>query len=455
MNAFYMFLKMTNFFDHSYARNVAFAFMMGFLCVFFSSASTALFVAASVFVIFINSKISTKQVFRESLELIRKVPIVLVFPIFYFIVVATSFRGDYWLTKMVFVAGSYWQFLVIIPASIGLYRLSKDLNFAGLFSCGCRAGLLFVVPIAVIQIYFFNLRPEGIFSNTLVFASLCITGAGLAIIEWPEDTHNSRTWSWIAFAAGIVATLLTFSRGMLIPLAAIAIITIHYRFNVRSQYKMSLKIVVILCAVIAGSLAVSIQSDKGWHFVNQRFIQPIEMYNEGKPFERSIGQRLDMQTIGFYAFLKRPLTGYGIENTVMEANSLSEEVLGKKTNYTFTHLHNDYLTHAVGGGVILLILFVLIIFSPVIMSWQFRKNKNSAALFYFSLMISGAYSTIGITNIVFHNDQLATIFCVATMFIIIRRIQLLDGMEDVRIPDLPTIANGINPIGLVPEDNTV
>ncbi len=445
---------MINFFDHSYARNVAFAFMMGFLGVFFSSASTALLVASSIFVVFINTKISTKQVFIGSRELIKKVPIVLVFPAFYFVVVATSIRSDDWLEKTVFVAGSYWQFLVIIPASIGMYRLSKDVNFAGLFSYGCRYGLLFVVPIAVIQIYFFNLRPEGIFSNTLVFASLCITGAGLAIIEWPEDSHNHRTLSWIAFVAGIVATLLTFSRGMLIPLSVIILVAVFYRLKVKSQYTMSFKTAVILCAVIAGSLVVSVQSDKGWHFVNQRFIQPIQMYNEGKPFERSISQRVDMQITGFHAFLNRPLMGYGIQNSVAEANSLSKEVLGKKTNYTYTHLHNDYLTHAVGGGVILLILFVLVIVSPVIMCWQFRKNEDLASHFYFSLMLTGAYSTIGLTNIVFHNDQLATMFCVATMFIIVRRIQLLEGVEEVRIPDLPTIADGINPIGLVPESKT-
>ena len=318
-----MFSKLLNFMDHSYARNVSFAFFMGFLCVFFSSASTGLLVASCVVLIFINTKISIKEVFRESKALVKKVPILSVFPLFYLMVVVTSIRGDDWLANMVAVAGSYWQFLVIIPASVGLYRLSKDVNFAGLFSYGCRAGLLFVVPIAVIQIYFFNLRPEGIFSNTLVFASLCITGAGLAIIEWKEDTQNLRTLSWVAFASGIVATLLTFSRGMLIPLTAVILITLFYRLKIRSKYKMSMKALVVLCAVIAGSLIVSISSDKGWHFIDQRFLKPIEMYNEGKPFERSISQRIDMQKSGFYAFLKKPLTGYGIQNTVDEANSIS------------------------------------------------------------------------------------------------------------------------------------
>ena len=174
------------------------------------------------------------------------------------------------------------------------------------------------------------------------------------------------------------------------------------------------------------------------------------MFKKGEAFDRSISQRLDMQFTGFYAFTQQPLTGYGVQNAVKQSNEVSQEVLGRKTEYTYTHLHNDYLTHAVGGGVLLLSLFILVISSPILLTWQLRKNKHEEGVFYFSLIISGAYSSIAMTNIVFHNDQLTTMFCTACMFIIVRRLQFLKGVNEVRIPHLPTIANGINPIGLEP-----
>ena len=446
-----MFFKIINFLDHSYSRNVAFAFIMGVFCIVSGSTSTALLVASSVVLIFLNPKVSTKEIWQKSLLLIKKIPIIGVFPVFYLFVVVTSFQGDDWLKDVFFVAGSYWQFLIMVPASIGLYHLSKDVNFAGLFSYGCRFGLLFVVPLSLVQIYFFNLRPEGIFSNALVFASLCITGAGLAMIEWPEDTHRARTWSWIVFTAGILAALLTFSRGMLLPIGAIIIITVYYRFKINSRYKLDRKIIAIISIAITGIFATSIYSDNGWRFISKRVLEPIKMYNTDQPFDRSISQRLDMQITGFHAFIKQPLMGHGIQNAVDEANSVSQEVLGRRTQYTYTHLHNDYLTHAVGGGIVLLLLFILVIFSPIFMCWHLRKSNVETGLFYFSLIISGAFSTIGMTNIVFHNDQLTTMFTVACMFVIARRIQIIDGMHEVRIPNLPTIANGINPIGLLPE----
>ena len=443
-----MFSKIVNFFDHSYSRNVAFTFLMGTFCIILGSTSTALLLMACVSLIFLNVKITTREIWHQSVMLIKQIPMLAIFPVFYIVVVFTTIRGDSWLSDSIFVAGSYWQFLVMVPATVGLYHLSKDINFAGLFSLGCRFALFFVVPLSLIQIYFLNLRPEGMLSNPLVFASLSIAGAGLAVIEWPEDTQKSRTLSWMLFAAGLVAALLTFSRGMVLPIIAVVVIAVFYRFKVKSSYKLGAKTIVIGAIIIIATFVGSLKTDNGWRILNKRILQPIEMFSKGEAFDRSISQRLDMQITGLHAFLQQPFRGYGVQNAVSQANAVSQEVLGRETKYTYTHLHNDYLTHGVGGGVILLLLFIAVIFSPVLMSWQLRKVEGGTGLFYFSLMLSGAYSTIALTNVVFHNDQLTTMFCAATMFIMVRFIQIKNGMNQIRIPDLPTIANGINPIGV-------
>lgn len=443
-----MFSKLINFLDHSYARNVAFTFLIGVFCIVLGSASTALFLVASIAVIFFNPKISIKAVWQQTLDLIIALPILLIFPMFFITVFITSIRGENWLTESVFVAGSYWQFLIILPASIGLYHLSKDINFAGIFTLGCRFGLIFVVPLSLAQIYFFNLRPEGFLSNSLIFASLCIAGAGIALTNWPEDTHKGRMLSWIVFSAGIVAALLTFSRGMLVAIAVIIAIALLYYIKSKSKYKPNIKMIAVISASIFAIFATLLQTNNGWRILNNRILKPIEMLSQGQLEDHSINHRLDMQVTGFNAFLERPLVGHGIQNSVEVANELSEEVLGRVTNYTYTHLHNDYLTHAVGGGVLLFLLFVCVILSPLILSWKLQKTEDGTSLFYYGLMLSGAYFTIAMTNIVFHNDQLTTMFCAATIFIVIRFVQNMHDVHEVRIPDLQTIANGINPIGL-------
>ena len=443
-----MLSKAINFLDHSYARNVAFAFLMGVFCLVLGSTSTALFLVASIAVIFINPKISINDLAQETLALLRYSPVLWIFPVFFVVVFVTSIRGEDWLGESLFVAGSYWQFLIMLPASVGLYHLSKDVNFSGLFSLGCRFGLLFVVPLSLAQIYFFNLRPEGFFSNSLIFASLCIAGAGIALIEWPEDTHKTRVLSWIVFSAGIVAALLTFSRGMLAPIATVVAIAIFLRLKAGSQYRPDTKLIIALCAVILATFTLSIQTDNGWRILNKRILEPIEMFAKGEAVDRSISQRLDMQITGVHAFFEKPFTGYGIQNSVEASNNMSVEVLGRKTTYTYTHLHNDYLTHAVGGGLILFLLFVFVIFSPLTLSWKLQKTDTDTNILHYGLMLSGAFATIAMTNIVFHNDQLTTMFCVATIFIIIRFVQNMHKVQEVRIPDLPTIANGVNPIGL-------
>lgn len=450
-----MFFKLKNIMDHSYSRNVAFALIMGIFCVALGSTSTALFVASCVALIFFNPKIALKKIWSETIWFSKKLPIILVFPIFYILVVLTSFRGENWLQDVIVVAGSYWQFLVIIPSTVGLYHLSKDVNFAGLFSIGCKIGLLFVVPLSLFQIYFLNLRPEGFLSNSLVFASLCITAAGFAMIEWREDNLKARMWGWCMFVAGILAALLTLSRGMLLPIGLISAIALFYRFKVSSNYHIGFKTIIIICIGILTILLTLINTDNGKSHLNRRILHPIEMFQKGELFDQSIQQRVDLQLTGFYAFTQQPLIGYGIQNTVNEANKVSNKVLGRKTDYTYTHLHNDYLTHLVGGGLSLLFMFILVIFAPVIMTWNLRKKTNEIGMFYFSLVLSGAYSTIAITNVVFHHDQLTTMFCVACMFIIVRHLQIIKGIEETRIPDIATIMNGANPIGLVPEKHAL
>ena len=257
------------------------------------------------------------------------------------------------------------------------------------------------------------------------------------------------------FAAGILAALLTFSRGMLLPIGIIGAIALFYRFKVSSNHEIGYKTILIMLVGIFAILFTLISSDNGGKLLYKRIFQPIEMFQKGELFDQSIQQRVDLQLTGFHAFTQQPFIGYGIKNAVQQANQVSEKVLGRKTDYTYTHLHNDYLTHLVGGGIILLLMFILVIFMPVIITWKLRKTTNEIGLFYFALVLSGTYSTVAITNVVFRHDQLTTMFCVACMFIIVRRLQILKGIEEVRIPDIPTIMSGANPIGLVPEKQEI
>jgi len=442
-----MFSKITNFLDHSYSRNISFAVLMGALSVLFGSASTALLLAAAIVVIFFNPRVKSSEIWAESKVLARRLPIILVFPAFYIIAVFTSLQGENWLVGAVQIAGSFWQFIVLIPFSIGLYYLSKDANFAGLFSYGCRYGLVFAAPFALFQIFFFNFRPEGFAGNALIFASVCIVGAGFSVIKWPEDGKRQRLLAWLAFVAGLIAALLTFSRGMLIPLGFVVVATAVYMMFAKSRDRFGAALFMVMATITISTLSTVVYSDSGWRIINLRLVEPLQNFQEGKPFDRSIRERIDMQVTGFHAFKQKPITGYGLNNVVKEANNVSAQALGRQTNYDFSHLHNAYLTYLVGGGIFLFALFLLVIISPLIIMRSISKLKKETDLFFFTVVLVGTYSTIAITNVVFRNDQLLTVFSVAVTFILVRYVQLVKKQEEHRIPNLGVIAEGINPVG--------
>jgi len=442
-----MFSKITNFLDHSYSRNISFAVLMGALSVLFGSASTALLLAATIVVIFFNPRVTSSEIWSESKVLVRGLPIIIVFPAFYIMIIATSLQGENWLLDAVQTAGSFWQFLLLIPFSIGIYYLSKDANFAGLFSYGCRYGLVFAAPFALFQIFFFNFRPEGFAGNALIFASVCILGSGFSIIKWPEDGKRQRALAWLAFVAGLIAALLTFSRGMLIPIGFVIVATTIYMMLAKSRDRFGAGLFMVMAVITVSILSAAIYSDNGWRIINLRLVEPIQNFQEGKPFDRSLRERIDMQVTGFHAFRQEPITGYGLNNAVREANKVSRDALGRQTNYEFSHLHNAYLTYLVGGGIFLFTLFLLVIISPLLIMRSISKFQKETDLFFFSVILVGVYSTIAITNVVFRNDQLLTVFSVAVTFILVRHIQLAKKQEEHRIPDLGIIAEGINPIG--------
>lgn len=440
-------ISLLNFLDHSYARNITFAFSMGLLAVTSGSVSSALLLASTIFVIFLNPRIKPEEIWLEYLHIMKQIPIVVVFPLFYVVAILTSLQGEDFLVKSFQVAGSYWQLPFLVPFAIGLFYLSKDANFSGLFARGCRYGLITILPIAFIQVYGFEMRAEGLSRHASTLASICIVATAISIIKWPEDTKTDRLLAWLAFAAGTCIILLTFSRSMLIPLAVVFLIAgLYFVKSTHAKntiYAMAL--IIMSCLVVAFlALFLSGKAPDLLHGIS---------FEAGQSSERSFSERMNMNVSGLYAFAEHPLIGHGIKNVVEAANDASIRSIGTQTNYTYSHLHNAYLTYAVGGGLPLLLLLILTLMAPVLIMRSSSNLKFENDIEFFCYMIVFAFASLATVSTVFNNDQILTLYSIATIFVLVRYLQVKQGIENTRIPDLSIIAKGINPIGKAYSDS--
>jgi hypothetical protein len=109
----------------------------------------------------------------------------------------------------------------------------------------------------------------------------------------------------------------------------------------------------------------------------------------------SIAQRLAMLEAGGQAFREAPWLGHGGQNRFAAARPYLPEGFPD-----FSHLHNDFLTHAVAGGVPAVALLCLILAFPLLIALRAptRDRLHTALLF------SGAFTGTALVNNVLFVD---------------------------------------------------
>jgi hypothetical protein len=111
--------------------------------------------------------------------------------------------------------------------------------------------------------------------------------------------------------------------------------------------------------------------------------------------DTSLNQRLAMLQAGWKAFLEAPWRGHGGQNRFKAAAPYLPE------NFeAFSHLHNDFLTHAVAGGVPAVVLLCLILAFPLLCALR-RPNRDRILT---ALLFSGAFTGTALTNNVLFVD---------------------------------------------------
>lgn len=420
-----------------------FPFVLGISIPVGGSLSTALLIVASFVAIFFNAQVSHKRIFKDVFKLLKDIPFLWVLPIFYGWLSITAFWAEDFegAVKMLF---SYWQIPFILPLAVGLFHLSPDASLIALFSRGLRIALWIALGIAVVQVLVLGIRPDGFAGNELVFASICAISAGLSFAMWKEDTAFFRQLAIFSFLCGVVIVAISFSRSIVITIVIQTICALIYvyrsRLSVRKQYRFLLITSILIFGTIS---AIAFKSSVFERLVQIRIVTPIENLLGGGVGDDSIQTRLNLLQTGFDAFTKHPILGSGIQNVVEVSNAVSLEVLGRQTQYNYTHLHNDYLTYAVGGGLPLLVLFVLVLIAPIFVAKKMSENRQDrSAVIYFSVALSFGYMATALNNIVLRHDILTTLFAASFVFVIVSILQDKQVKLDVGIPNFNDILQG-------------
>lgn len=292
---------------------------------------------------------------------------------------------------LVFVSGlTLWA--VRTPIKINMHLLFKA-------TCAMLAAVFFLAWVE--RLFLGVWRPELLLGNPLNLAPVLLIPA---LFVTMSRFAPSRLWVWLGLIAFVMAVYviggLSQSRGLFLGLWALVLIRVGFELcapiTARSKLQNALGIVLAM-----GLITVVIGSDS--HLSGRYTVMVKTLSNTEAAPEYSVGLRMKMLKGGWAATQERPFVGHGPQNRY-DAAALHFDTTGLPR---FSHLHNGFLTHTVGGGILLLFLLVALLLMPIVIGFQGNRDItliNAHARREIGVLGSCAFAGVAAVNNVFFVD---------------------------------------------------
>ena len=177
----------------------------------------------------------------------------------------------------------------------------------------------------------------------------------------------------IAGSFGVLASVLSFTRGGWVGFPIILITILYIYRNILSKKLLS---AVVLSILIGGiSLSTNEQLINRILDVKNNLIHYSENSKDG-----SIGARLDMWKMGGYAFIEHPISGWSLRELDEYKKSLADKGIVSREFTVYSHLHNQFIDElakkGIFGGVAILGIFIVPLCSFYRKQKTFPNNKK-------------------------------------------------------------------------------
>ena len=294
-------------------------------------------------------------------------------------------------------------FLLIAPLFPVLRRAFRpgwtEAMFAGL-ACGAILALAIVMiggsqSLALLRAGFSG-NPLILALGGLISGLLCLHGALFY-------RGRMQVLLTAGMLAALVVLLFTGSRGPLLSFGLVIVIyavVMGYRhFGLRWMFVRVAALVVLLGI----GMGVVAQTDP---YIAHRYDVLLERLSN--PADESVGEngiiiRLALYRTGYQAFLDRPFTGYGRPNVMAAAQENGPQF--PENYFSYSHLHNGYLTDLVSSGLFGLLSLLAVLIAPLIVFW-----RTAPIIFGAVLCVVCAYTFYGATNLLFYHDVSTLLF---------------------------------------------
>ncbi|MCW8329588.1 O-antigen ligase family protein [Photobacterium sp. SDRW27] len=239
--------------------------------------------------------------------------------------------------------------------------------------------------------------------NAIPLATFC---AALAIITF-ETALNSekRKHKVLLFGSSLIALIsmtYTGSRGVWLAMAVLAILTVIRFIKDKNSVKLTRNKIILIFFAATCSLFFSYEP------INNRYnatMHEFKLMEKGVK-DSSIGLRLQMWRAGVLITKSAPILGVGDRHSEI-IKELHNKNLVHKSLITFKvrHYHNQYIDKLVKNGILGLIIFLIVLFSPL---W-FSYRSNSKEKFIITCMVV-LFAIAALTDVPLSQSSTAPLF---------------------------------------------
>lgn len=199
---------------------------------------------------------------------------------------------------------------------------------------------------------------------------------------------HSKKWkvvAFIGFFSGVFLSLLSGSRGgwLTVVVVAFTVWVVFYKID-KKLFLISTCLFIFflfLLVLLWPYLPVSLRIEE--------VLNDLVLYFNGN-FETSVGYRLEMWKAAFFAFLEKPIFGWGFDSFGIIFSEYIELNYNNTDSYIiFGHPHNDYLSFLVETGLVGFLFIFLSLIYPFFMLLKLLRwgvKSNNRDLIFLSLL---------------------------------------------------------------------
>lgn len=304
------------------------------------------------------------------------------FGVFFLLVVSTSVLRTDWhgFFEWRFSAFELLLFIPFIAAFSAFHFKSEDTFWKVLISSGLFTSFWLVMIVWNWPVP----RGIGFLSDAINRGNMGMLHALISLVSF--FAIQNRSWKFLAFigfVCGVALSIISGSRGgwLALVISIFTLTLVFYKFSKLQEFK----------ALVIAQLALVLVVVIFWNQlpIEQRILAAVDninLYFEGI-VTTSVGYRFELWKAAYYAFLEKPLLGWGwgqfnnAHSFVMENGYVAETRL-------FGHPHSQYFLFLAELGILGVIVFMAFITWPFIVAIRFiRHNKVFKSQIYLAILV--------------------------------------------------------------------